>query len=515
MKKWKRILALLFCLCFAQALPVFLSAPLMVQAAEKSGLQKENGKYYYYSGGKKVKNKWESTKEMTAGGQTVTYRYYFGSNGAAYAGKRSGDIMTPAVKKISRKYYGFDELGRMLTGLYVKNGLFYYFDPDSGVFDKAKSAQLRSASKEGEKYAPLIQLLRELVGSPKKKQTGLDSCYGDGTDQVYSYDGFDVALFKDRKTEKITVVSITVAATEAAKDTASGAKTEVQETTDNTEDLSEDGKHGLRLVKDKYYYYYDKNGERIKNKWKTINGYRYYFGSNGRALTTAAKVNGTLYVFRENGRLSMSTGDHFVKVADKWYFVNRRGVPYTGWRVIDGALYYAGSDGVLAADKTTDGISFDSTGRAKDGTSSQLKMLTMQIVSSITNSRMSQSQKLRACWNYVVGGRFYYAGYYPNLGQSGWQRQEALRMLRSRGGNCYGFACAFAALANEVGYTPYVIAGRVSGSRDGAADGLTRHAWVQINGGNYDPEAQYAGWYAGVYGTGYGVAHQIQQRVRF
>ena len=40
----------------------------------------------------------------------------------------------------------------------------------------------------------------------------------------------------------------------------------------------------------------------------------------------------------------------------------------------------------------------------------------------------------------------------------------------------------FAAMAREIGYNPYVVLGRVSGTRDGAADGLTSHGWVIIDG---------------------------------
>ena len=84
----------------------------------------------------------------------------------------------------------------------------------------------------------------------------------------------------------------------------------------------------------------------------------------------------------------------------------------------------------------------------------------MKIVASITNSSMSQSQKLYACWKYVVYGGFYYGGPDPNLYQRGWARSEALRMFSTGYGNCYGFSCIFAALAREVGYTQrYGIAG--------------------------------------------------------
>jgi hypothetical protein len=61
-----------------------------------------------------------------------------------------------------------------------------------------------------------------------------------------------------------------------------------------------------------------------------------------------------------------------------------------------------------------------------------------------------------------------------------------------------------------------MICGRVPGSRDGAADGFTRHCWVKINGLYYDPEAQYAGWMKGVYGyDSYPISHQIQRVVNF
>ena len=140
----------------------------------------------------------------------------------------------------------------------------------------------------------------------------------------------------------------------------------------------------------------------------------------------------------------------------------------------------------------------------------------MEIASSITNPGMTKSQKLYACWRYVVGGHIGYWSVYPNLGQAGWQRSLALNTLVNGGGNCYGFACAFAALAQEVGYKPYMVYGYVPGSRDGRADGMTRHCWVQINGLSYDPEGTYAGWAPGIYGTaGYGVYHWTSGSVKF
>ena len=129
---------------------------------------------------------------------------------------------------------------------------------------------------------------------------------------------------------------------------------------------------------------------------------------------------------------------------------------------------------------------------------------------------MSKSSKLSACWSYIVRGSFHYASKYPNLHFRGWQKSTAYNMLSTHSGNCYSYACAFAALASEIGYKPYIVCGRVHGSRDRAADGYTRHAWVRINGLNYDPEAQYAGWMRGIYArSSYPTAHKIQKIVAY
>jgi hypothetical protein len=147
----------------------------------------------------------------------------------------------------------------------------------------------------------------------------------------------------------------------------------------------------------------------------------------------------------------------------------------------------------------------------------KLEKATQEILKQITTSSMTKSRKLEAVWRYVTSGaNFSYWPKYPNLSKKGWQKETALDMLTTRKGNCYSFACAFAALASEIGYSPSIICGRVSGSRDAAADGMTRHCWVQISGLFYDPEAQFAGWYRNVYGLPtYDIYHTIQRIVSF
>lgn len=531
-KKWRRILALVLCLAMVQVPALPFDGAIVAEAAVKTGLYKEGNKYYFYSKvGNRVRNKWK-TVNAVVGGETVRYRYYFGSNGAAYKGKVSGGIMKPAIKKIKGQYYGFDQFGRMLRGIYVKDQIFYAFRTDTGVLDTALTLALRSAAKEGAKFSDLTKLIKRQGVVLLKKQSGLDSCYGDGTDVICSYPGFDVQGFKSRTTKQKTVVNVVATAMQMSGiDPAAEETTETEDPAGETEDPTDETEEpqpqiqtGLKLVDGKYYFY-NKKGETLKNRWKTIDNNRYYFTEDGSAQTYSKKINGILFLFDLKGRLARGTKSDFKAVGNKLYYVNANGQPYTGWLVINRALYYANKKGVLKRNKTTaGGITFDNTGKATNTDTANLKITTMEIIASITSTNMTKEQKLKACWDYVVanGTNNQHFSYYtrnPDMTQTGWQRHEALEMFNRRVGNCFGFACAFAALAKEIGYKPYVVVGRVTSNgnpRDNVGDGMTPHAWVMIDDKYYDPEADFKQWMTGVYGsTSYNIGHVEQSRVEF
>lgn len=263
--------------------------------------------------------------------------------------------------------------------------------------------------------------------------------------------------------------------------------------------------------------YFSISSGRMVTGWQKIGGKRYYFSKNtGEVLTGLQQINGTYYIFDGKGRLAESKDVSLITVGSSIYCADKNGKASSGWHLIGKKLYYASKKGKVKKNTTYQGITFGSKGAAKDDTYSRLKIKAMQTIASITNAKMSKSQKLEACWSYIVGGKFRYAVKYPDLNASGWQKKTAYDMLTSGSGNCYGFACAFAALAQEIGYEPYIVCGRVRGSRDRAADGYTRHAWVRINGRYFDPEAQYAGWRRGIYGSGtYTASHMVGTILKF
>ncbi len=96
----------------------------------------------------------------------------------------------------------------------------------------------------------------------------------------------------------------------------------------------------------------------------------------------------------------------------------------------------------------------------------------------VTNSGMTETQKLRACFNYTMScgfvGRSYPDGW-PNL-KTGWYYKTGYTMMTSRRGNCYGYASMFALLARELGYSPTIVDARIPGE----------HCFVKINGKAYD-----------------------------
>ena len=272
------------------------------------------------------------------------------------------------------------------------------------------------------------------------------------------------------------------------------------------------------LVKEgKKYVYYDKKGNKLKNKWKTIHKNRYYFDANGKAVTGGKRIGKYIYVFNLEGKLIRPTKAKIVKVGKTSYYVDTKGHAYVGFFKLGNRLYRGDVKGRLTKNKTVSNVTFNRKGYADNDVNAKLKIELMNVISRITNPGMSKSQKLYACWCYLTSSsNFYYSGYWPDFNKKGWQREVAYNMLVSGGGDCYGFACTFAAMAREIGYNPYVVLGRVSGTRDGAADGLTSHGWGIIDGCYYDPEAQFAGWYRGVYGSGsYDINHQIKSIVRF
>lgn len=88
-------------------------------------------------------------------------------------------------------------------------------------------------------------------------------------------------------------------------------------------------KNGLKKENGHYCYY--ANGRKCKKGWKTINGKRYYFKKDGNAAVLSCKINGTYYVFNQKGQLVRPSSKKIVKIGNKKYYVNPKGMAVKGW----------------------------------------------------------------------------------------------------------------------------------------------------------------------------------------
>ena len=107
----------------------------------------------------------------------------------------------------------------------------------------------------------------------------------------------------------------------------------------------------------------DGNGNIVKNKFKTINGARYFFGRTGARVTGFFKVNGSWYYasvkngqmlkgwqyiggrvfyFSKSSYKRRSQGRH--KIGGYYYYFNKNGARQKGFITTGGKTYYASTE---------------------------------------------------------------------------------------------------------------------------------------------------------------------------
>ena len=99
------------------------------------------------------------------------------------------------------------------------------------------------------------------------------------------------------------------------------------------------------LIRDENgHLFYYKDGVKLKNTWKTVNGSKYYFGKSGKAYVGKRKVGKAAYYFADNGK--RKTGWRTIN-GKKYYFSPKNGKMVTGKKTISHYLCYFSEKGVL------------------------------------------------------------------------------------------------------------------------------------------------------------------------
>lgn len=199
---------------------------------------------------------------------------------------------------------------------------------------------------------------------------------------------------------------------------------------------------------------------------------------------------GHRYHTDENGALQVE----WQEIDGRKYFFYYTGAAATGWTTIGADLYYFDADGALATDTVINGCQVGSDGKLvkalnEEGEAVQAEVVE-KILSSIITPEMTEEEKLRACYDYVVNNSGYNRTY--ETPTADWTGTFGFELLTTGKGNCYRFASAYASLLKGLGFDARVATGKI-GSRRG---GLTPHGWTEVLVGDtwyvFDSEMQYA-----------------------
>lgn len=233
---------------------------------------------------------------------------------------------------------------------------------------------------------------------------------------------------------------------------------------------------GMRNIQGDIYYFSSKGY--MKTGWITYKNKKYYFGADGKRCSGVQKIKEKYYYFSEKGVLKTGT----VKSGNNTYYCTAQGILEAQKK--GSTLYYANGKKM----SSTKAYEYETMQRAKT------------IVSQITTSGMSKSQKFQTCFNWVI--KHNYATKRIFMNQTAWPALYANDYLvdsrtTGYGGNCFSDACAFAYLAKALGYkNVYVCV-------DTAKLGGSGHCWAEIGGLVYDPLFAEAKSYSKYFGATY------------
>lgn len=276
---------------------------------------------------------------------------------------------------------------------------------------------------------------------------------------------------------------------------------------------------GFVKIKNKTCYF-NKKGKLVKNAWVIYKGKKYRADRCGTIKKNCfVKVDGKFYSLKADGSVrkgwqKFSYGiSYFGKdgairkgltvINGRTYLFSQKGILLTGTQTVGKTTYYLSDRGRLEMKK----VSTENGTLYYDGNGKKLSDVKVQdietlerakkIVAEITNSGMSQSQKLKACFDWVIKKPYVMRRKFVN--EPGWPALYANDHFLLGGGNCESDAAAFAYLAKAIGYTDI----HVCTDSDGTY-GLA-HSWAEINGLVYDPLFAEAKDYNKYYGAPYGV----------
>lgn len=273
---------------------------------------------------------------------------------------------------------------------------------------------------------------------------------------------------------------------------------------------------GFVKIKNKTCYFNAK-GKLVKNSWVFYKGKKYRADNYGTIKKNCfVKVNGKFYSLKADGSVrkgwqKFSYGTSYFgadgairkgvqTIGKKTYVFSDRGILLKGTQKRGNTTYYLTDRGSVNVKKVSSGgktTYYDAAGKKMSSLKVQefeTLLRAKAIVAKITNGSMSQEQKLKACFDWVIAKPYVTRRKFSN--DAGWPALYADDHFILGGGNCEADASAFAYMAKALGYTKVYVC------TDSEGRGLP-HSWAEINGLVYDPLFAEAKNYNRYYGATY------------
>lgn len=218
---------------------------------------------------------------------------------------------------------------------------------------------------------------------------------------------------------------------------------------------------------------------------------------------TAKPPQNGWYAYSKNQKRYYRDGKYlkgYQKIGNNYYLFNKKGTQQKKDYKYHGVLYYIDTKGRVQAYKKGKSY-YKVTGKRISKNKAEVFRAEHNaevIVARITNKRMSRSQKLLACFKWVIRKPYHT---WRRFDQSGrvWYAVYANDHFERGRGNCHADAAAFAYLAKELGYKNVYVC------EDTVRTNNSAHGWCEINGLVYDPLFAEAKSFSG----NYGVTHRV------
>ena len=161
-----------------------------------------------------------------------------------------------------------------------------------------------------------------------------------------------------------------------------------------------------------------------------------------------------------------------------------------GFQNVDGWLYYVDDDGFFIRNGSVGSFEFGEDGRFSCGNEELDRLVADKLDQLIQSRTMDREKMLYEAYKYVRDNNLYLKGNYYRVEETGWEIEEALKLLHKNRGNCYSFAAGMWALARGLGYDAKAISGYISHT-------YQPHGWVEIeiDGVMYVFDAEQEGLY--------------------